>query len=123
MSHTTVHPQAKVAACDNPQRLSRGQMKERSNQKVKANLAKLKDLVRNACQAWGLYCRTVTVREPDDGVGLTPSSALPVGSTAASASAASPQLPIESHPAVVLGAPTSLETNEEDGLEELALEE
>ena len=92
-----------------------GHMKARGDAKTKANRAKLQDPARNACLEWHARCRIAT--EPDAG-GLTPSSAQLVGNTAASASAASLQLPTE--PTVALEDPTSLDTN--GGPEKLAPE-
>ena len=109
-------PQAKAAACDNPQSLSWGQMNESTSQT-------LKHVERSGPQRWPaivLHCRKVN--EPDGG-GLTPLPAQPVGHTAASVSATSPQLPIKRRPTVALEDPTSLDTNAEEGLEELAPEE
>ena len=119
-AHARRTPPPPEAACDEPQSLSWGQMIERNLQQMKDNSAKLTDPVRNAGLESYLHCRRVN--EPDGG-SLAPSSAQPVGRTAASASAASPQLPVESRPAVALEDPKSLDTNEEDGLEDLAPEE
>ena len=57
ISYVRPPPGAKVAARDKPQRLRWGQMNERNNQQMKANLAQLKDLIRNALQEWYLHCR------------------------------------------------------------------